>query len=634
MRLSSRQTSFALFGAAGVVSCSLIYDLSPDQCARTSDCDAFAAADGKTYSCQAGTCVADETGGKGGTSGTGATGGSGLTSGTGGATGGRGGSSGGTGGSIGPGGDGGMPGVGECETSADCLAANAVVPRACIELTPGDQTTATCVPLTTPDCPVILPIGPSGELWRENLEAPNSIVLGGFALLGQQLFSSFSRNYDMALTEFTQEYGGVPGPNSTSRPLVMVVCDNNFTEDPGKVRTSTRHLVDDLRVPAIVAGLLPGDLQTAFNETRNSDVNTNVFFMSPLDADSAVASLEDQNLVWNLLPSGKYVAPVYGPLLLRTIQYLQTSDRVMSGETIRVAVAVAPDQRTLGDIGEALEDILQFNGKTFDENLTDGNLLQINVISSYEDPDAPLTAEIDAIMDFAPHVIIEVGARELFDTIMPAIEGTWATEHPTQERPFYILSPYHYDGIAQAVHANRMPDELYLRMAGVNWASTVPQYQQVLDDYNQRWDRMFTDMRGVRGRENWYDAPWWVIYAIAAGARRLERFDGLDLADGMDRLKSGPEYTVGPDDIVDIMQVLSVQTNTLSLIGTLGAPNFDADGVRTDVGSVWCTIPNSAMAGQVINYYDVLRVDPMADPMAWSADDLVGDGFMQCNPNF
>jgi hypothetical protein len=165
-------------------------------------------------------------------------------------------------------------------------------------------------------------------------------------------------------------------------------------------------------------------------------------------------------------------------------------------------------------------------------------------------------------------------------------------------------------------------------MAGVNWAGTPDELKQILDDYNFRWDTMFTDQAGVRGYENWYDAPWWLIYALTSGTRTLQRYDGQDLADGMDRLMTGPEYAVGPDDIQAIVQSLSVGTNTITLNGALGPPSFDSTGARSDTGSVWCV--DSA----VRQLPDVLRVDPEADPAAWAADDLVGDGFMQCNPDF
>jgi hypothetical protein len=300
------------------------------------------------------------------------------------------------------------------------------------------------------------------------------------------------------------------------------------------------------------------------------------------------------------------------------------------GETIKVAVVTAPDIRFLGDLSDALRDVLQWNGMSFDENVTANNVLELTVPSSDQDPDAPLTTQIGSILDFAPHVVIELGYNELFTTLLPAIEANWETENPGQARPFYLLSPYHYNApsIDEAINMHRTPDALHLRTAGVNWASTPDELRPILDDYLRRYGLMFTDDPNRPGWENYYDAPWWLIYAISAGALRLERFNGLDLVDGMDRLVSGTEYAVGPDDIQDILSTLALTNGRLTLNGTLGAPSFDLTGNRSDTGSVWCV--DSAAAQHI----DVLRVDPAADPMAWASDDLVGDGFMQCNAAF
>src|SRR5688572_18643702 len=81
-------------------SCSLVYDLSPDQCGKNDDCAHF----GTGYTCDEGICVDHSPPPTGGTSGDAGTGGSGATSGDAGASkggsssGGKGGTSGGKGG--------------------------------------------------------------------------------------------------------------------------------------------------------------------------------------------------------------------------------------------------------------------------------------------------------------------------------------------------------------------------------------------------------------------------------------------------------------------------------------------------------------------------------------------------------
>src|SRR5687767_7437073 len=108
MRLPSVRQLCLLLGSAPLLGCSLIYDLSPDQCGTNADCDGF----GSNYRCEEGMCVSG---------------------------------SGGSGGSAG--------GKGECETFADCTALDGSVDRACI----GTGSARACVPLKTPDCPLVLP---------------------------------------------------------------------------------------------------------------------------------------------------------------------------------------------------------------------------------------------------------------------------------------------------------------------------------------------------------------------------------------------------------------------------------------------------------------------------------------------
>src|SRR5262245_40262457 len=132
MHLSISRGFGLLLGGAALTGCSLIYDLSPDQCGSTADCDSF----GANYICEAGMCKL-----------------------------------------IVP--------PAECEESSDGLEADATTPRACIEQVPGSKSTRHCVNLTTPECPLILPISanPEGEAWRGYLSTPNSIVIGAYGFL-------------------------------------------------------------------------------------------------------------------------------------------------------------------------------------------------------------------------------------------------------------------------------------------------------------------------------------------------------------------------------------------------------------------------------------------------------------------
>jgi hypothetical protein len=248
-------------------------------------------------------------------------------------------------------------------------------------------------------------------------------------------------------------------------------------------------------------------------------------------------------------------------------------------------------------------------------------------------------------MEFAPHVVIELGANELFRWIIPGVEDRWAAEVPDQPRPFYLLSPQHYgtaDNLLTVVGTYSQPDQINLRMAGVNFAGTPEEYLHItetwLADYaNQFPDDPSTtdrDESDTSGAENIWDAPWYVIGAIAATTGRNDEFTGLDLAQGMLRLqdRNGTRYNVGGEDIRGVVDDLG-DGDGIYYIGTMGEPTFDSFGVRTGSGSVWC-VTNVNTMPPVQQLADVLRVDPGSNAQSHADDVLVGDGFMPCNPDF
>ena len=98
-------------------------------------------------------------------------------------------------------------------------------------------------------------------------------------------------------------------------------------------------------------------------------------------------------------------------------------------------------------------------------------------------------------------------------------------------------------------------------MAGVNTPRRPKSTRTILASYEQRFLASCSPTTREVGFENFYDAPWWLIYSIAAGVGTNSRFDGLDLVDGMDRLQDGTPYAMGPDDLENAMSDLSRNAN-------------------------------------------------------------------------
>src|SRR5687768_11670447 len=112
MRLPSPRELSALFGSTALFGCSLIYDLSPDQCGTNADCDSFGEG---LYLCEEGMCRPSQD----------------------------------------------IEGL--CTTNAECLDEIPNTPRACIQLEPNRASSRECVPLTNEFCPRMLPTGGTDE---------------------------------------------------------------------------------------------------------------------------------------------------------------------------------------------------------------------------------------------------------------------------------------------------------------------------------------------------------------------------------------------------------------------------------------------------------------------------------------
>lgn len=500
-----------------------------------------------------------------------------------------------------------LPTQSGCNSNAECIDApgNGGQPMACIE--------RACVPVTSTDCPVMLPLDALG---LANLRSANPLILGGYANIPPEQAGVQVLNYNLALTEFTRRLEGLAGPNGR-RNLVMVVCQANIGEDRSSLDRSLAHLVN-LRVPGVVSALLGDDLQYVFD---NGGQQANMFFMSAVEADPVLTSLEDNGLVWHILPSADYVARAYAPLLDRTLNYLN-----VSGGPVRVAAVVANDVRFLSDVMDTVRSSefgLKFNeGKTVSENSTELNYRGFEI--SETDPDAAYTAQIQGILEFKPHVIVAAAADGFLKKMVPLIEQDWPEGVGDPPRPFYLLSPFHYNNSEIPVLLATNP-EVRSRLVGVNAAAAED--PTLYQDYLGRWNEAYIELRDFGGYENYYDAPYYLIYSAMAAGSVLG--SGIDLRDGMLRLLEGEEYNMGPSDLLRVQSALNVPRATIQLNGTMGPPDFDRPtGTRAAVGSAWCVDSRDIDDdgdNDVVNLPDVLRYDPNTKTM---------DGVMPCIDGF
>jgi hypothetical protein len=187
--------------------------------------------------------------------------------------------------------------------------------------------------------------------------------------------------------------------------------------------------------------------------------------------------------------------------------------------------------------------------------------------------------------------------------MVPAIESGWMDAAGSQNKPFYLLSPYHFNNPALTPLLQGTPN-VRTRMVGVNVASAVD--QTLYNTYKISYNAAYSG--GQLGYENYYDAAYYMIYSAAA-AGNVPSLTGDDLARGMGRLLSGQAFGVGQMDIPQALGVLQSSSQAkITLNGTDGPPTWDpGTGGKVGPGSVWCVDNTSKQRADVLRYDDTSK---------------------------
>jgi hypothetical protein len=521
----------ALALASGVTSCSVIYDLSTEQCNVDADC----ASRGDGLVCKDNLCSA------------------------------------------------------QCLTNAECLdRPDNIGESACVQ--------SKCVYLKSRECPLLLPL--DNDTVLANLRDDNVLIVGAYTNVNV-IDGPLVLNYDLALKEFQNKQGGVLVKGVT-RPVVMVACNAVAPDDAAawtaQLDASMVHLADELHVSGVVSGLETADLQHVFESKGHA---ASMFFVSTQDSDSSLTALQDDGLIWTLLPGGASLGRSYKPIIDRTITFLQGNGAIPAGENVRIAEVITPDIRFMADLssavlGSSAAPGITFNGLTAAENFNAGNFKSLNVSP---DKDANLTAEAQEIAAFKPHIIISANYNEFLTKMVPIIEAQWTTDG--QARPFYVLSPLQYNSLDVAPTLGRFPT-MRSRSIGLNAPAAAD--QTLYNNYAQKLRMSYETTRNLLGRENFYDGAYFLLFSAAAASPTLT--DGASMARGMTNLvnlQQGAKHEMGETDMNLTFQ--AILGGPIALYGTLGPPNFNpVTGGRDDYGSVWCVDTMGNFKPDVLTY--------------------------------
>ncbi len=505
-----------------------------------------------------------------------------------------------TGGSGGSGGDASTA----CVDHSECSRRNFDRPSRCIG--------GACVPLETTECLKAF-TGKSGADEVRDFNDDNAIILGAYANIDKDLTSPQEiLNYRLVLNELSgPAQGGLPGPDGTKRPLVLVVCDNTPADGGQGIDNSMKHLVNELGVPGVLAALDTATLLRTFGEFGRPH---GVFFLSPFNSNRQLAVEPDNSLLWHMLGQPTDMVPAYKSLLAKVEKRILASK---PGEKLKVALVWTTDAFN-DELTQAAVVELMFNGMGVAANERDGNYKSVKL-----DANSDIANEVSALRSFKPHVVISMADNSFISRgMLSEIESNFGAE----DRVHYILSPFNR-GATSAIKLI-IEETLFLesgsgtptahqRFMGVNAAGAEDQTL-----YNHYYTRMINTFDNVqKGRENLYDALYFLAYAIhAAGSSTV--LSGKGIAQAMPKLMSGTiDFDVGPEERVDALAFLST-TQSIRLIGTLGPPDFELQGgSRVDTGGIYCFNWDRNSQGVITatEHPDVMRYDLKQNQLRFSA---------------
>ncbi len=452
----------------------------------------------------------------------------------------------------------------DCTTNAECAARLG-------DYAICEQMRRTCVTLLSPDCTRI-----HGDYKNDRAIFVGTLFKQGDTAGDVGASPDALAAIELAFDELKNLHGGLPDPaGGTSRPLVTVEC--NQTQDPVR---ATKHLADDLHVPAIIgAATSYVTIQAATQVT----VDRGVFLISPYASSPGLTTLDDKGLVWRTYPSDALQAAAVPQLVQELIANASFSAARAPRQSLRIGIVYKDDT-----YGQGLRDIilarLRFNGVGAAQNVADGALK----LYSYPNTEDPINADYD-FTEVTSKVVSEPNPADIL-MILGTSEAvnvfSYAESHwPSAVLPHYIMP----DGMASAPKLAMAIEDIVkggttdskslrrrIRGTIVNVFSGP-----VFDAFSLRFGG-----DPVNG-SNAYDAAYVVAYGLfGIGDRPL---NGVNLAAAMTRLQApGTAITVGPGDSATAFAALA--KGNIVVNGAAGKLDFDlATGdVKTTGAAVWC----------------------------------------------
>lgn len=435
-----------------------------------------------------------------------------------------------------------------------------------------------CVALLSAECTHI----------KGDYKNDNAIIIGSILpTAGADLTSGLPEQnaIDLAIDEFASVSNLPAVPGSTARrPLVLVGCNDN--SENAQAITAAKHLVNDVKVPAIIGAAFSGITLKVANEVT---IPSNTFLISPSATSVALTDLNDKGLVWRTIASDNIQADAHAsfyPLLEAKIQNGDATRKV------KVAIANKGDAYGQG-LAEALSTKLKINGAKF----LDASNVDNRVVTDFGDPDGATPPDyatsIKAVTDLEPDVVYLMGTTEVITQMLKGIEENWPA---ATTRPYYLLA----DGALVAelpayVTTLKATDAVAAENLRLRIMGTVPgTTSDIFTKFKTRYESVFHDnLSSTSGVSNAYDALYNIAYALVAmGGKAVT---GPNIAGAFSSLVATgvPVTDTGASKITAAFTTLQAG-NKIDYNGASGPLDYDlATGEAPADIQVWC-LPKNA----------------------------------------
>lgn len=534
----------------------------------------------------------------------------------------------------------------ECTKNAECIekeAAKTGRPAICV-----DQHCQSIVGDGELCLPQLLPLRVgegNAKTATDLLRADDVIVIGAVTPLNDSspLQQPNLRAYNLALKEIN-EYDGVPiGAGGKRQPLVMVVCKG----EQGAVDPSVEHLVNKLKVPAIVPSVDVTDLPSVMAKAQAAKS----FGMNPSETLDKYETYE--GLAWSLLGSPEDLAQAYAPAV-QAIQAHLRSKRKLTGnlKLAVVATTYTVDQITAKAIesgptnppGSALQRDLAkavtLNGQPLSALATTNDPSFLHRDLNLAGGAAEQTKLVDDLVNFCPDIIVALTGEELgvvFKPVEEQLAQKWESGGcvrgdgadagaPTaaMSLPMWLLGTRNAHPAKLFEYLNTDVPEprtlKYQRFFGIQYAGTTEVVPAGATTQRDAWlERMKTLYGGASedysDMENFYDAIYWIAYGFSASGYAPVPPVGASLKGGVRNLLDGVSIFPGTVDVVR-NSFATIQTQRLAdkhttYVGALGPRDIEQSVGRVfGTGALYCYVNAGSASAQPISIkYDVRRYD-------------------------